>query len=202
MARAEQLRGGAGQGDRIDAGMVPESAILDRDQQVGEQRRRCVRAKAPDATGAGKQCQWAVMAVEDFAADGGEAREVGREGVVEQGAEGGECEAEGGQKSAEGESRYYPSPCGRGLGGGGSAVPVSPPPPTLSRKGRGSRRAARAHSAATMVIRAAACRANTAGRYMSATSAPGSSNVPGVTARTRTASRKSGFSAVSATTAA
>ena len=46
-----------------------------------------------------------------------------------------------------------------------------------------------------MVIRLAAWRANTPGRYMSATSAPGSSNVPGVTARTRTASRKSGFSA-------
>ena len=68
MARAEQLRGGAGQGDRIDTGMVPEAAILDGDQQVGEQRRGVVRAEAPDATRRGEECQRAVLAVEDLGA--------------------------------------------------------------------------------------------------------------------------------------
>ena len=199
MARAEQLRGGAGQGDRIDTGMVPEAAILDGDQQVGEQRRGVVRAEAPDATRRGEECQRAVLAVEDLAAHGGEAGEVGWEAEVEQGAEGGEHEAGRGEEGYDG--KQEPPPPGGGWGEGGPRSGRRTLPPAPSRKGRG-RGVGYCHSAATMVIRPAAWRANTAGRYMSATSAPGSSNVPGVTARTRTASRKSGFSLVSATTAA
>src|ERR1700722_2178734 len=57
------------------------------------------------------------------------------------------------------------------------------------------------YSAARTLIRAAAWRAKTPGRYMSLKSAPGSSNEPGVTARKRTATRKAGAPDSSATTA-
>ena len=38
VAGAENLRGGADEGEGIDAGVVPEAAVLDRDEQIGEQR--------------------------------------------------------------------------------------------------------------------------------------------------------------------
>ena len=160
MARAEQLRGGAGQGDRIDTGMVPEAAILDGDQQVGEQRRGVVRAEAPDATRRGEECQRAVLAVEDLAAHGGEAGEVGWEAEVEQGAEGGEHEAGRGEEGYDG--KQEPPPPGGGWGEGGPRSGRRTLPPAPSRKGRG-RGVGYCHSAATMVIRPAAWRANTAG---------------------------------------
>ena len=205
VARAKQLGGRPGQSDRIDAGMMPETVVFYRDQQVGEERQGGFRAETPNATGGGEKCQRAVHAVEDFTADWGKAREVRREDVVEQGDEGSDREAERWQSSQEGEDDTPPPFAGGGWGEGALRSGCRPLLPTSSRKGKGgslSGLAACAHSAATMVIRVAAWRANTAGRYMSATSAPGSSNVPGVTARTRTASRKFGFSPVSATTAA
>ena len=77
------------------------------------------------------------MAVEDFAADGGEAREVGREGVVEQGAEGGECEAEGGQKGQEGRATILPLPLREGVGGRGLCGPGVAPSPNPLPQGEG-----------------------------------------------------------------
>ena len=56
--------------------------------------------------------------------------------------------------------------------------------------------------AGSTVICTVSCRANTAGRYMSATVMPGYSKLPGVTARRITARRKDGWSGVKLTTAA
>ena len=174
MAAAHKLRGGAYEGDGVDTGMVPEAAVLDCDQQVGQQRRCGVRAEPPDAAGCGEQGERAVVAVEDFGAERGEAGEVGRERVIERCSRSPQAESRerGGDKEKR---KNSPSPCGRGLGGGGRGMLCRPLPPTPSRKGRGSMFSLSSHSAPTTVIRPAACRANTAGRYMSATSAPGSS---------------------------
>ena len=62
--------------------------------------------------------------------------------------------------------RYSPSPCGRGLGGGGRAVRVAPPPPNPLPQGEGGSLMGWLPVLTpqpTMVIRPAACRANTAG---------------------------------------
>src|SRR5271166_3470120 len=176
VAAAQELGGGADEGDGVDTGVVPEAPVLHSDQQIGEQRWCGVNMEPPDAAWRGEKGERSVLAVEDLGADRVKTGEVGREGVIQRRCERGKQEDERWEETKE----------------------KTPP----SRKGRGSIFSLSPHSVPTTVMRPAACRANTPGRYMSATSAPGSSYVPGVTARTRTASRKSGCSGVSATPAA
>ena len=128
---AQQLRGGAGEGDRVDAGMVPEAAVLDRDQQVGEQRRRwCRERKRQTPPGGGEQRQRAAWRSRTSVPIGGEAGEVGREGVVEQGAEGGERQADRGEK-AKSAQQELPLPLREGVGGRGLRAGVAPSPNPL-----------------------------------------------------------------------
>ena len=147
---AENLCGGADKGERIDAGMVPEAPVLDRDQQIGEQRGRGADTEAPDAAGGGKQRERPVLAVEDLGARDTEAGEVGREGVIQRRAEGGEQKEKRRQEAEKctpgrakstcrtQEPKELPLPLREGVGGRGPPGWPGPLPPTPSRKGRGS----------------------------------------------------------------
>jgi hypothetical protein len=111
------------------------------------------------------------MAVEDLGADEGETGEIGREAVIDHNAKSGEDDRERWQ---EGKARGQPPPplAGGGWWEGVGRYEYSPLPLPPSRKGRGS---IGVHSTPCTVMRPAAWRANMPGRYMSETSAPGSS---------------------------
>jgi hypothetical protein len=80
---ADELGGGSSQGEGVDAGVRPEAAVFDGDQQVGELRWGTVDAEPPDPARGREQCEDAVLTIEDLCANGGEAGEVGWEVVVQ-----------------------------------------------------------------------------------------------------------------------
>ncbi len=114
--RDEELNCRAEEGDRVDTRVVPEAPVLDRDEQFGHQRWCGIGTEAPDAAGGGEERQRAVVAVEDFGAGGREAGEVGRESVVEGGAEDGKCQTDRGEKAKPTTTRTRAPPP---LAGGG-----------------------------------------------------------------------------------
>ena len=102
-------------------------------------------AEAPDAAGGGKQRERPVLAIQHLGAHRTEAREIGREGVIQRRAEGGEqteqrrqeaekCarKREPGRRTQR--TKHSPSPCGRGLGEGAGG---RPPPPNPLPQGEG-----------------------------------------------------------------
>ena len=84
-ARAQILKRGARQSERVDAGMAPEMPVLGRDEGVEQDGRDIgdFGPEPPDAFGRGQQRDGAALAVEDFSAGCGQAGEMRRVGAVE-----------------------------------------------------------------------------------------------------------------------